>query len=110
MNMTRMVVVCLMTLTLCSALAAEDRMIRDNENKLIIAEQKAAQVIIAQSLAEAAVVEYWVVREKSGKCVIGRTKPRDASLIFKGPFRERREAEVIIKECRPTATVIEYTG
>jgi hypothetical protein len=55
-------------------------------------------------------VEYWVVREKSGKCVIVKIKPTDASLIFKGPFHNRKEAKVVVKECAPrgTAASVEY--
>jgi len=53
--------------------------------------------------------EYWVIREKK-RCVIVKVKPADASVIFKGPFRDRKEAEVVIKECAPQrgAAVIEY--
>jgi hypothetical protein len=50
-------------------------------------------------------VEYWVVREKSGKCVVVKIKPADASLIFKGPFDNRKEAKVVLKECAPRGRV-----
>jgi hypothetical protein len=55
-------------------------------------------------------VEYWVVREKSGKCVVVKIKPTDASLIFKGPFHNRKEAKVVVKECAPRgrAAAVEY--
>jgi hypothetical protein len=55
-------------------------------------------------------VEYWVVREKSGKCIVVKIKPTDASKIFKGPFHNRKEAVVVVKECasRGRAAVVEY--
>lgn len=52
--------------------------------------------------------EFWVIREK-GRCVVVKKKPADASIIFKGPFSVRKEAEVVVKECTPaTGTVVEY--
>ena len=65
-----------------------------------------AMTLVLCSAAFAA--EFWVIREK-GRCVIVKKKPVDASIIFKGPFSVRKEAEVVVKECTPAAGVtVEY--
>ncbi len=65
-----------------------------------------AMTLVLCSAAFAA--EFWVIREK-GRCVIVKKKPVDASIVFKGPFSVRKEAEVVVKECTPAAGVtVEY--
>ncbi len=116
MNRTRILFACAMVLTLCSvAFAAEYWVIREKSGKCVVVKKKPADVsvifkgpfavrkearIVAKECAprgSAAAVEYWVIREPSGVLVIVREKPSDAAVIVKGPFRERKEAEVVVK-------------
>ncbi len=74
---------------------------------------KTAQIVLVSAMmlalgSAAFAAEFWVIREK-GRCVVVKKKPADASIIFKGPFSVRKEAEVIVKECTPRAgVVVEY--
>ncbi len=61
--------------------------------------RKEARVYIKECRgSRAAVVEYWVIREPSGVLVIVEERPSDPAVIVKGPFRDRKKAEVIVKE------------
>lgn len=48
--------------------------------------------------------EYWVIK-RDGKLVIVETKPAEATIIVKGPFTNRAEAEVIISN-PPSGVVV----
>jgi hypothetical protein len=75
---------------------------------------KTARIVLMCSVllslcSTAFAAEYWVIREKSGKCDIVKRRPADSSLIFKGPFDARKKAEVALKECRRrVGAAVEY--
>ena len=50
--------------------------------------------------------EYWVVKDKSGKLVIVEAKPSDESVVVKGPFKVRDEAEAIVTQSGPAGVTV----
>jgi hypothetical protein len=116
MKTARIVLMCSVLLSLCSAaFAAEYWVIRGKSGRCdIVKKEPADRSLIfkgpfdARKKAEvalkecrrraAAAVQYWVVRRPSGVLVIVDRKPSDTAVIVKGPFRERKQAEVVIKE------------
>jgi hypothetical protein len=121
MKAVRIVFVLAMTLVLCSAaFAAEFWVIREKGRCVIVKKKpvdasiifkgpfsvrKEAEVVVKECTpAAGTAVEYWVIREPSGALIIVDKRPSDSAVIVKGPFRERKKAEVVIKENRGSAT------
>ncbi len=116
MKTARIVLMCSVLLSLCSAaFAAEYWVIRGKSGRCdIVKKEPADRSLIfkgpfdARKKAEIALkewrrraggaIEYWVVRRPSGALVIVDRKPSNTAVIVKGPFRERKKAEVVISE------------
>jgi hypothetical protein len=121
MRTTRILLACAIMLALCSAAFAAEFWVIKEKGRCIIVQKKPADVsiifkgpfsvrkeaeVIVKECAPAAgvTVQYWVVREPSGALIIVDKRPSDASVIVKGPFRERKQAEVVIKESPRSGT------
>lgn len=117
MKMSRVLLACTLVFAFCSlTLADQFWVVKEKSGKCVVVKKKPidASMIVkgpfhsrkkAKLVARectpggrAAAVEYWVIREPSGTLVIVEEKPSDRSVIVKGPFRERRQAEVVIKK------------
>jgi hypothetical protein len=116
MKTARIVLMCSVLLSLCSAaFAAEFWVIRGKSGRCdIVKKEPADRSLIfkgpfdVRRKAEVALkecrrraggaIEYWVVRRPSGALVIVDRMPSNTAVIVKGPFRERKKAEVVISE------------